>query len=176
MQDLTENEETVEDLITEGKYDETKVEEAEPTDLAEDKEEEDVSGELESLPRVDTIIYTFIPTEPMGGQHFGLVIDVNYKDLNSNIIQDATINQTVTILKQRMERENVLNLENIFMYMFFACLQHLVAVGPHQLLESRKFWRPIQKIEISTSSQGDVDINWTSHETLNQINKASTRI
>ena len=77
------------------------------------------------------------------------------------------------ILKQ--ERENGLDLENIFLYMFFACLQHLVAVGLHQLLESRKFWKPIEKVEMSTSNQKDVDMSWTPHETFNQINKASGR-
>lgn len=55
-QDLTEDEETVEDSIIEDEDDEAEVEEDEPTDLAEDKEEEDVSGEPEASPSADTTI------------------------------------------------------------------------------------------------------------------------
>ncbi|KAL0588864.1 Translocon-associated protein subunit alpha [Plecturocebus cupreus] len=55
-QDLTEDEETVEDSIIEDEDDEAEVEEDEPTDLAEDKEEEDVSAEPEASPSADTTI------------------------------------------------------------------------------------------------------------------------
>ncbi|EPY83821.1 hypothetical protein CB1_000526034 [Camelus ferus] len=167
-QDLTEDEETVEDSIIEDEDDEAEVEEDEPTDLVEDKEEEDVSGEPEASPSADTTIlfvkgedfpannivkflvgftnkgtedfivesldasfrypqdyqfyiqnftalplntvvppqrqatfeYSFIPAEPMGGRPFGLVINLNYKDLNGNVFQDAVFNQTVTIIER----------------------------------------------------------------------------
>ena len=55
-QDLTEDEETVEDSIIDDEDDEAEVEEDEPTDLAEDKEEDDVSGEPEASPSADTTI------------------------------------------------------------------------------------------------------------------------
>ncbi|XP_075825982.1 translocon-associated protein subunit alpha isoform X3 [Microtus pennsylvanicus] len=232
-QDLTDDEETVEDSIIEDEDDEAEVEEDEPTDLAEDKEEEDVSGEPEASPSADTTIlfvkgedfpannivkflvgftnkgtedfivesldasfrypqdyqfyiqnftalplntivppqrqatfeYSFIPAEPMGGRPFGLVINLNYKDLNGNVFQDAVFNQTVTVI----EREDGLDGETIFMYMFLAGLGLLVVVGLHQLLESRKRKRPIQKVEMGTSSQNDVDMSWIPQETLNQI-------
>nr|XP_048281076.1 translocon-associated protein subunit alpha isoform X2 [Myodes glareolus] len=232
-QDLTEDEETVEDSIIEDEDDEAEVEEDEPTDLAEEKEEEDVSGEPEASPSADTTIlfvkgedfpannivkflvgftnkgtedfivesldasfrypqdyqfyiqnftalplntivppqrqatfeYSFIPAEPMGGRPFGLVINLNYKDLNGNVFQDAVFNQTVTVI----EREDGLDGETIFMYMFLAGLGLLVVVGLHQLLESRKRKRPIQKVEMGTSSQNDVDMSWIPQETLNQI-------
>ncbi|XP_077876629.1 translocon-associated protein subunit alpha isoform X2 [Ictidomys tridecemlineatus] len=267
-QDLTEDEETVEDSIIEDEDDEAEVEEDEPTDLAEDKEEEDVSGEPEASPSADTTIlfvkgedfpannivkflvgftnkgtedfivesldasfrypqdyqfyiqnftalplntvvppqrqatfeYSFIPAEPMGGRPFGLVINLNYKDLNvcvichcsycstfscfhlcvgglqtnlscryqntlGNVFQDAVFNQTVTVI----EREDGLDGETIFMYMFLAGLGLLVVIGLHQLLESRKRKRPIQKVEMGTSSQNDVDMSWIPQETLNQI-------
>uniref|UniRef100_A0AC11CNH5 Signal sequence receptor subunit 1 n=2 Tax=Ovis aries TaxID=9940 RepID=A0AC11CNH5_SHEEP len=243
-QDLTEDEETVEDSIIEDEDDEAEVEEDEPTDLAEDKEEDGVSGEPEASPSADTTIlfvkgedfpannivkflvgftnkgtedfivesldasfrypqdyqfyiqnftalplntvvppqrqatfeYSFIPAEPMGGRPFGLVINLNYKDLNGNVFQDAVFNQTVTII----EREDGLDGETIFMYMFLAGLGLLVVVGLHQLLESRKRKRPIQKVEMGTSSQNDVDMSWIPQETLNQImqsrrDKASPR-
>uniref|UniRef100_A0A8C9H2B4 Translocon-associated protein subunit alpha n=1 Tax=Piliocolobus tephrosceles TaxID=591936 RepID=A0A8C9H2B4_9PRIM len=207
-QDLTEDEETVEDSIIEDEDDEAEVEEDEPTDLVEDKEEEDVSGEPEASPSADTTIlfvkgedfpannivkflvgftnkgtedfivesldasfrypqdyqfyiqnftalplntvvppqrqatfeYSFIPAEPMGGRPFGLVINLNYKDLNGNVFQDAVFNQTVTVI----EKEDGLDGETIFMYMFLAGLGLLVIVGLHQLLESRKFGSAIQ--------------------------------
>uniref|UniRef100_A0A8D2AJF1 Translocon-associated protein subunit alpha n=1 Tax=Sciurus vulgaris TaxID=55149 RepID=A0A8D2AJF1_SCIVU len=164
-QDLTEDEETVEDSIIEDEDVEAEVEEDEPTDLAEDKEEEDVSGEPEASPIL------LIPAEPMGGRPFGLVINLNYKDLNGNVFQEAVFNQTVTVI----EREGGLDGQTIFMYMFLAGLGLLVVVGLHQLLESRKRKRPIQKVEMGTSSQNDVDMSWIPQETLNQINKASPR-
>ncbi|MBV99150.1 Translocon-associated protein subunit alpha, partial [Eschrichtius robustus] len=131
---FTEDEETVEDSMNEDEDDEAVVEDDEPTYLAEDKEEDDVSGEPEASPSADTTIlfvkggfpadntvkfleyqcyiqnftalplntvmppqrqavfeYSFIPAEPMGGRPFGLVINLNYKDLKGNIFQDACL-------------------------------------------------------------------------------------
>uniref|UniRef100_A0A8C3TLN3 Translocon-associated protein subunit alpha n=2 Tax=Catharus ustulatus TaxID=91951 RepID=A0A8C3TLN3_CATUS len=243
-QDATEDEEAVEDTIVEDEDDEAEVEEDEPTDLTEEKEEEDLSGEPKASPSADTTIlfvkgedfpannivkflvgftnkgtedfivesldasfrypqdyqfyiqnftalslntvvppqrqatfeYSFIPAEPMGGRPFGLVINLNYRDANGNIFQDAVFNQTVTII----EKEDGLDGETIFMYMFLAGLGLLVIVGLHQLLESRKRKRPVQKVEMGTSNQNDVDMSWIPQETLNQImqsrrDKASPR-
>lgn len=50
--------------------------------------------------RQATFEYSFIPAEPMGGRPFGLVINLNYKDGNGNIFQDAVFNQTVTITER----------------------------------------------------------------------------
>ncbi|XP_074755739.1 translocon-associated protein subunit alpha isoform X1 [Athene noctua] len=233
-QDATEDEEAVEDTVVEDEDDEAEVEEDEPTDLTEEKEEEDLSGEPKASPSADTTIlfvkgedfpannivkflvgftnkgaedfivesldasfrypqdyqfyiqnftalplntvvppqrqatfeYSFIPAEPMGGRPFGLVINLNYRDVNGNVFQDAVFNQTVTII----EKEDGLDGETIFMYMFLAGLGLLVIVGLHQLLESRKRKRPVQKVEMGTSNQNDVDMSWIPQETLNQIN------
>lgn len=121
--------------------------------------------------RQATFEYSFIPAEPMGGRPFGLVINLNYKDSNGNIFQDAVFNQTVTIT----EKEDGLDGETIFMYVFLSGLGLLVVVGLHQLLESRKRRRPAPKVEMGTSSHNDVDLSWIPQETLNQINKASPR-
>ncbi|XP_029550126.1 translocon-associated protein subunit alpha isoform X2 [Salmo trutta] len=121
--------------------------------------------------RQATFEYSFIPAEPMGGRPFGLVINLNYKDSNGNLFQDAVFNQTVTIT----EREDALDGETIFMYVFLSGLGLLVVVGLHQLLESRKRRRPAAKVEMGTSSHNDVDMSWIPQETLNQINKASPR-
>ncbi|XP_063779175.1 translocon-associated protein subunit alpha isoform X2 [Pseudophryne corroboree] len=121
--------------------------------------------------RQATFEYSFIPAEPMGGRPFGLVINLNYKDANGNAFQDAVFNQTVTII----EREDGLDGETIFLYLFLGGLSLLVIVGLHQLMESRKRKRPAQKVEMGTSSQNDVDMSWIPPETLSQINKASPR-
>ncbi|XP_026057493.1 translocon-associated protein subunit alpha-like isoform X2 [Carassius auratus] len=113
--------------------------------------------------------YSFIPAEPMGGRPFGLVINLNYRDSSGNVFQDAVFNQTVTIT----EREDGLDGETIFLYVFLAGLGLLLVVGLHQLLESRKRRRPAAKVEMGTSSHNDVDMSWIPQETLNQINKAS---
>ncbi|KAM4689750.1 translocon-associated protein subunit alpha isoform 1-T1 [Discoglossus pictus] len=126
--------------------------------------------------RQATFEYSFIPAEPMGGRPFGLVINLNYKDENGNSFQDAVFNQTVTII----EKEDGLDGETIFMYVFLGGLGLLVIVGLHQLLESRKRKRPAQKVEMGTSNQNDVDMSWIPPETLSQImqsrrDKASPR-
>ncbi|KAM7369557.1 hypothetical protein PAMP_010874 [Pampus punctatissimus] len=121
--------------------------------------------------RQATFEYSFIPAEPMGGRPFGLVINLNYKDSNGNAFQDAVFNQTVTIT----EKEDGLDGETIFMYVFLSGLGLLVIVGLHQLLESRKRRRPAPKVEMGTSSHNDVDLSWIPQETLNQINKASPK-
>ncbi|XP_028289838.1 translocon-associated protein subunit alpha isoform X1 [Gouania willdenowi] len=126
--------------------------------------------------RQATFEYSFIPAEPMGGRPFGLVINLNYKDGSGNVFQDAVFNQTVTIT----EKEDGLDGETIFMYVFLSGLGLLVVVGLHQLLESRKRRRPAPKVEMGTSSHNDVDLSWIPQETLNQImqsrrDKASPR-
>ncbi|XP_048021349.1 translocon-associated protein subunit alpha isoform X4 [Megalobrama amblycephala] len=121
--------------------------------------------------RQATFEYSFIPAEPMGGRPFGLVINLNYRDSSGNVFQDAVFNQTVTIT----EREDGLDGETIFMYVFLSGLGLLLVVGLHQLLESRKRRRPAAKVEMGTSNHNDVDMSWIPQETLNQINKASPR-
>ncbi|KAG9479294.1 hypothetical protein GDO78_012784, partial [Eleutherodactylus coqui] len=126
--------------------------------------------------RQATFEYSFIPAEPMGGRPFGLVINLNYRDASANTFQDAVFNQTVTII----EKEDGLDGETIFMYLFLGGLGLLMVVGLHQLLESRKRKRPTQKVEMGTSNQNDVDMSWIPPETLSQImqsrrDKASPR-
>uniref|UniRef100_A0A3Q3X0I0 Translocon-associated protein subunit alpha n=1 Tax=Mola mola TaxID=94237 RepID=A0A3Q3X0I0_MOLML len=120
--------------------------------------------------RQATFEYSFIPAEPMGGRPFGLVINLNYKDSSGNVFQDAVFNQTVTVT----EREDGLDGETIFMYVFLSGLGLLVIVGLHQLLESRKRRRPAPKVEMGTSSHNDVDLSWIPQETLNQISTYSS--
>uniref|UniRef100_A0A8C6EJQ4 Translocon-associated protein subunit alpha n=1 Tax=Microcebus murinus TaxID=30608 RepID=A0A8C6EJQ4_MICMU len=110
--------------------------------------------------RQATFEYSFILAEPMGGRPFGLVINLNYKDLNiskGNVFQDAVFNQTVTPIY-------IFFYARIFMYMFLAGLGLLVVVGLHQLLESRK-------LIIDKHLLYQNDMSWIPQETLNQISK-----
>uniref|UniRef100_A0A4X2KVW5 Translocon-associated protein subunit alpha n=1 Tax=Vombatus ursinus TaxID=29139 RepID=A0A4X2KVW5_VOMUR len=220
VQDVTEDEQVLEDMIIEDE-DDAELEEDEPTDLAKE-EEEDPSGEAEASPSAATTILfvngedflannivkflvgftnkgtedfiveslhasfhypqdyqfyiqnftalplntavphqrqatfecSFIPAEPMGEHLVGLLINLN-----------AVFNQTATII----EREDGLDGEVIFMFMFPAGLRLLV-VGLRQLLEFRKRKRPAQKVEmdnlatlflrIATSSAVMAQILW----------------
>uniref|UniRef100_A0A8C9L7K9 Translocon-associated protein subunit alpha n=1 Tax=Pavo cristatus TaxID=9049 RepID=A0A8C9L7K9_PAVCR len=97
--------------------------------------------------RQATFEYSFIPAEPMGGRPFGLVINLNYRDANvSTIFTD-------------LQRTSAIQSKNLAKTCF--------------LTFQRK--RPVQKVEMGTSNQNDVDMSWIPQETLNQINKASPR-
>ncbi|XP_030624678.1 translocon-associated protein subunit alpha isoform X3 [Chanos chanos] len=179
-QDATEDEEVADedasdDVIAEDEDDEAEVEDDDNTELTEEKdeeEEESLGGEMKASPNADTtILFVKGEAEPMGGRPFGLVINLNYKDSSGNVFQDAVYNQTVTIT----EKEDGLDGETIFMYVFLCGLGLLVIVGLHQLLESRKRRRPPPKVEMGTSNHNDVDMSWIPQETLNQINKPSPR-
>ncbi|XP_071392739.1 translocon-associated protein subunit alpha isoform X3 [Centroberyx affinis] len=177
-QDPTEDEEAeavdedvVDDVTAEDEDDEAEVEDDDNAELVKEEEEEALAGEVKASPNADTTILFVKGDEPMGGRPFGLVINLNYKDSNGNVFQDAVFNQTVTVT----EREDGLDGETIFMYVFLSGLGLLVVVGLHQLLESRKRRRPAPKVEMGTSSHNDVDMSWIPQETLNQINKASPK-
>ncbi len=61
----------------------------------------------------------------MGGRPFGLVINLNYRDANGNMFQDAVFNQTVTII----EKEDGLDGETIFMYSSLLDLVYLLLLA-----------------------------------------------
>ncbi|KAM9409555.1 translocon-associated protein subunit alpha-like [Pholidichthys leucotaenia] len=115
--------------------------------------------------------YSFIPAQPMAGRPFGLVILLNYLDTEGNVYQSAIYNQTVTIT----EREEGLDGETMFMYVFLVGLVALVLFGIYQVLDSRMKRRIPVKIEKGTTGINDVDISWIPQETLNVMNKASPK-
>uniref|UniRef100_A0A3Q0SX81 Translocon-associated protein subunit alpha n=1 Tax=Amphilophus citrinellus TaxID=61819 RepID=A0A3Q0SX81_AMPCI len=115
--------------------------------------------------------YSFIPAQPMAGRPFGLVILLNYHDTEGNIFQTAVYNQTVTIT----EREEGLDGETMFMYVFLVGLVSLLLFGMYQVLDSRTKKRIPVKIEKGTTGINDVDISWIPQETLNVMNKASPK-
>jgi len=115
--------------------------------------------------------YSFIPAQPMAGRPFGLVILLNYLDAEGNMFQTAIYNQTVTIT----EKEEGLDGETMFMYIFLAGLVVLMLFGMYQALESRTKKRIPVKIEKGTGGMHDVDISWIPQETLSVMNKASPK-
>ncbi|KAL3978064.1 ankyrin repeat domain-containing protein 2 [Sarotherodon galilaeus] len=115
--------------------------------------------------------YSFIPAQPMAGRPFGLVILLNYQDTEGSVFQTAVYNQTVTIT----EREEGLDGETMFMYVFLAGLVSLLLFGVYQVLDSRTKKRLSVKIEKGTAGINDVDISWIPQETLNVMNKASPK-
>ncbi|XP_020498063.2 translocon-associated protein subunit alpha [Labrus bergylta] len=115
--------------------------------------------------------YSFIPAQPMAGRPFGLVILLNYLDTEGAVFQTAIYNQTVTII----EREEGLDGETMFMYIFLVGLVVLMLFGMYQVLETRTKKRLSVKIEKGTGGISDVDISWIPQETLNVMNKASPK-
>lgn len=118
-----------------------------------------------------TFEYSFIPAQPMAGRPFGLVILLNYLDTEGNSFQTAIYNQTVTIT----EKEEGLDGETVFMYIFLIGLVALMIFAVYQVLESRTRKRLSVKVEKGTGSMSDVDISWIPQETLNAMNKASPK-
>ncbi|KAJ0068616.1 hypothetical protein NL108_009732 [Boleophthalmus pectinirostris] len=118
-----------------------------------------------------TFEYSFIPAQPMAGRPFGLVILLNYLDSEGNSFQTAIYNQTVTIT----EKEEGLDGETIFMYVFLIGLVSLMVFAMYQVLESRTRKRLSVKVEKGTGNMSDVDISWIPQETLNAMNKASPK-
>ncbi|XP_072238530.1 translocon-associated protein subunit alpha-like [Leuresthes tenuis] len=115
--------------------------------------------------------YSFIPAQPMAGRPFGLVILLNYIDTEGSAFQTAIYNQTVTII----EREEGLDGETMFMYVFLIGLVALMVFGMYQVLESRTRRRISVKVEKGTAGINDVDISWIPQETLNAMSKASPK-
>ncbi|XP_053723051.1 translocon-associated protein subunit alpha [Synchiropus splendidus] len=115
--------------------------------------------------------YSFIPAQPMAGRPFGLVVLLNYLDAQGTMFQTAIYNQTVTIT----EKEEGLDGETVFMYIFLAGLVALMVFAMYQVLETRTRRRLATKVERGTTGINDVDISWIPQETLNAMNKASPK-
>ncbi|XP_077386755.1 translocon-associated protein subunit alpha-like [Festucalex cinctus] len=115
--------------------------------------------------------YSFIPAQPMAGRPFGLVILLNYHNTEGHVFQTAIYNQTVTII----EKEEGLDGETVFLYIFLTGLVALMLFAMYQVLESRTKKRIAVKLEKGTGGMNDVDISWIPQETLNAMNKASPK-
>lgn len=123
--------------------------------------------------RQATFEYAFTPSETFNARPFGLTINVNYKDSEGILFQDAVFNETINIV----EPDEGLDGETFFLYVFLAAVAVLLLVGAQQLLASFGKKRgsrskPRQVVEMGTQNKGDVDYDWLPKETLNDLNRS----
>jgi len=122
-----------------------------------------------------TFDYAFIPSEQLTARPFGLSINLNYRDAEGTVYQDAVFNETISII----EVDEGLDGETFFLYVFLAAGVVLLLVGAQQLLASfskKRLSRPKQqKIEMGTQNSEGVDYSWLPKETLAELNKSPKR-
>ncbi|KAI1243088.1 hypothetical protein IHE44_0000661 [Lamprotornis superbus] len=186
-QDATEDEEAVEDTIVEDEDDEAEVEEDEPTDLTEEKEEEDLSGEPKASPSADTTIL-FVKGEDFPANNIvKFLVGFTNKGTEDFIVEslDASFRYPQDY-QFYIQNFTALSLNTVVPPQRQATFEY--SFIPAEPMGGRPFGlvinlnyrdanrkRPVQKVEMGTSNQNDVDMSWIPQETLNQINKASPR-
>jgi len=124
--------------------------------------------------RQATFEYAFTPSETFNARPFGLTINLNYKDAEGNIFQDAVFNETINVV----EPDEGLDGETFFLYVFLVAILVLVLVGAQQLLASfgkKRLSKPKQVVEMGTQNKGDVDFDWIPKDTLDAMNNKSPR-
>lgn len=127
--------------------------------------------------REATFEYSFLPSETFNARPFGLTINLNYKDNEGNIFQDAVFNETVNVV----EPDEGLDGETFFLYVFLVALVVLLLVGVQQLLStfskkhlsSKSTHKPA--VEMGTQNRGDIDFDWIPKENLSDANKSPRR-
>jgi len=82
--------------------------------------------------RQATFDYAFTPNEAFAGRPFGLVINLNYKDADGNVWQNAVFNDTITV----NEPDEGLDGETFFLYLFLVAMVVLLLVAGQQFLGS----------------------------------------
>lgn len=118
-----------------------------------------------------TFEYAFTPSETFNARPFGLTVNVNYRDAEGKIFQDAVFNDTITIV----EVDDGLDGETFFMYVFLAALVVLTLVGIQQLLASlgrKRLPKAKPTIEMGTQNQSDIDYDWLPEGTIDSLNKS----
>jgi len=124
--------------------------------------------------------YRFQPGELAGGRSFGLVVNVNYKDLSEDsatVYKDTVFNQTVLVL----ENDESVDAETFFMYLMLAGMLSLMIFGLYQAVapKSKRSKKPVHSngatpLETGTAN-GDVDMSWIPEQTLKVLkNKTPT--
>ncbi|ESN93447.1 hypothetical protein HELRODRAFT_88699 [Helobdella robusta] len=113
-----------------------------------------------------TFEYRFIPSDTLSSRPFGLVINVNYKDVDGAAYLDAIFNSTINII----EPDEGLDGEIFFLYIFLVAIVILAGVGFYHLATSFKKKhlgsKPKQAVELGTQNKGDVDYDWIPKEAL----------
>ncbi|XP_074644574.1 translocon-associated protein subunit alpha-like [Tubulanus polymorphus] len=124
--------------------------------------------------REATFSYAFIPSEQLTARPFGLSINLNYKDVDGNLYQDALFNDTISII----ELDEGLDGETFFLYVFLAAVGVLLLVGAQQVLATfskKRLSRPKRKVEMGTQNDSGIDYSWLPKETLSGMNKSPKR-
>jgi len=123
--------------------------------------------------REATFSYAFTPSETFNARPFGLTINLNYKDAEGNLFQDAVFNETVQVV----EPDEGLDGETFFLYIFLAAVVVLLLVGAQQLLSSfgkKRMSKPSKPaVEMGTQSKGDIDMDWIPQSSLNKSSEYS---
>ncbi|XP_077982752.1 translocon-associated protein subunit alpha-like [Glandiceps talaboti] len=122
--------------------------------------------------RQATFEYVFTPSEAFAGRPFGLTINLNYRDAEGTIFQDAVHNETINII----ELDEGLDTETFFLYVFLIAVAVLLIVAGQQFLSSfgKKKRSSKQVVEMGTQNHSDVDYDWIPKEALG-MNKSSPR-
>jgi len=121
--------------------------------------------------------YLFKPGELAGGRSFGLVVNVNYEDMEKNVYKDAVFNQTVLVL----ENDDSVDAETFFMYIMLAGMLSLLVFGLYSSVapKSKRSKKSVHSngaapLETGTAN-GDVDMSWIPEQTLKVLkNKTPT--
>lgn len=125
--------------------------------------------------REATFSYSFTPSETFNARPFGLTINLNYKDAEGNLYQDAVFNETVQVV----EPDEGLDGETFFLYVFLAAMAVLLLVGVQQLLASfgkKRLSKPNKPaVEMGTQNKGDIDLDWIPEATLQKLNRSPGR-
>lgn len=121
--------------------------------------------------------YLFKPGELAGGRSFGLVVNVNYEDMEKNVYKDAVFNQTVLVL----ENDDSVDAETFFMYIMLAGMLSLLVFGVYSTVapkskRSKKSAHSNGAAPLETgTANGDVDMSWIPEQTLKVLkNKTPT--
>jgi len=120
-----------------------------------------------------TLSYSFIPSDTFAGRPFGLNINLNYRDANGGVFNEAVYNETIQVI----ELDDGLDGETVFLYVFLAACVILTLVGGQQLLssfgrKSRSSTSRKTTVEMGTSNPNNVDYDWLPKETLSRLNKS----
>lgn len=124
--------------------------------------------------RQATLEYAFQPNEAYSGRPFGLTINLNYRDTDGNMFQEAMFNETITLV----EPDEGLDGETFFLYVFLAALVVLLFVGAQQLIVSfgkKRMSKSKSPVEMGTQNNSDIDYDWIPKEALNGTSRSPGR-
>lgn len=135
-----------------------------------------------------TIDYAFTPDEAFAGRPFGLVINLNYKDADGNVWQNAVFNETITV----DEFDEGLDGETFFLYLFLVAMVVLLLIAGQQFLGSftkkhlgsgssaTKLKASVEPgMEMGTQNgglmaNGDIDMSWIPSQNLVHLSNSGS--